>query len=147
MAYELDLPAHVRVHNFLYASLLNKYVYDTKHIIDWSLLQVKLEEKFSPQPLHILDKREVQLQKHTIVQLKVQWKHFEADEATWENEATMRNFYPTLFHDVIRIPQNTKDNVVLSKEGCNILTFGHNTYRHEPIDYDVMLIFYFDILG
>ena len=28
----------------------------------------------------------------------------------------------------------------------NILNFGPNTYMHEPIDYDVILMFYFDIL-
>ena len=38
MEYELALPVHIRVHNFFHASLLNKYVYDTKHVIDWSLL-------------------------------------------------------------------------------------------------------------
>ena len=90
VAYELALLGHVRVHNFFHASLLNKYVYDTKHVIDWSLLQVEPEGEFSPEPLHILDKREVQLWKPTILQLKVQWKHFEVDETTWENEATMR---------------------------------------------------------
>ena len=30
---------------------------------------------------------------------------------------------------------------------CNIPNFGPNTYRHEPIDYDVILMFYFDIPG
>ena len=30
---------------------------------------------------------------------------------------------------------------------CNISNFGPNTYRHEPIYYDVILIVYFDILG
>ena len=65
---------------------------------------MELEGEFSPEPLHILEKREVQLQKHTVVQLKVQWKHFEVDEATWENEATMRKAYPTLFHDIIQSP-------------------------------------------
>ena len=59
----------------------------------------------------------------------------------------MRKDYPTLFHDVILIPYNTRDGVVLSGEGCNILNFGPNTYTHEPINYDVILIFYFDILG
>ena len=87
----------VRVHNVFYASLLKKYVYDTKHVIDWSLLQVEPEGKFSPEPLHILDKREVQLRKPNVVQLKVQWKHFEVDEATWENEATMRKAYRPCF--------------------------------------------------
>ena len=65
---------------------------------------MELEGDFSLEHLHILDKREVQLNKCTIVQLKVQWKHFEANEATWENEATMRKAYPSLFHDFIMIP-------------------------------------------
>ena len=38
MAYELALLAHVRVHNVFHASLLKKYVYDTKHVVYWSLL-------------------------------------------------------------------------------------------------------------
>ena len=65
---------------------------------------MELDGEFSPKPTHILDKREVQVRKHTVVQLKVQWKHFEADEATWENEATMRKDYPSLFHDIILSP-------------------------------------------
>ena len=66
VAYELALPANIRVHNVLHASLLNNYVYDTKRVVDWSLLQVEPEGDFSPEPLHILDKREVQLRKRTI---------------------------------------------------------------------------------
>ena len=62
------------------------------------------EGEFVPKPLHMMDKREVQLRKKTIVQLKVQWKHFGADKATWENESTMREAYPTLFHDFISSP-------------------------------------------
>ena len=81
------------------------------------------EGEFSPETIQILDKREVHLTKHTIVQLKVQWKHFEANEATWENEVTMREAYPALFHDFIPSPYNTRDDVVLSGEGCNILNF------------------------
>ena len=79
VTYELEFPMHVRVHNVFHASLLKKYVYDTKNVVDWSLLQVEPEGKFSPEPTHILDKREVQLQKRTVVQSKVQWRHFEVD--------------------------------------------------------------------
>ena len=82
VAYELGFPAHIRVHNVFHAYFLKKYVYDTKHVIDWSLLQVEPEGEFAPEPLHILDKREVQFRKRTVVQLKVLWKHFEVDEAT-----------------------------------------------------------------
>ena len=104
VAYELAFPAHVRVHNVFHAYLLKKYVYDTKHVVDWSLLHVEPKGEFSPEPTHILEKREVWLQKCTLVQLKVKWYHFEAYEATWENESTMRKDYPTLFHDFILSP-------------------------------------------
>ena len=56
VAYELTLPTHVKVHNFFHTYLLKKYVYDTKHVIDWSLLQVEPECEFMQEPLHILDK-------------------------------------------------------------------------------------------
>ena len=71
MAYELAFRMHVRVHNVFHASLLKKYVYDTKHVVDLSLLQVEPDGEFAPEPTHILDKREVQLRKRTVVQLKV----------------------------------------------------------------------------
>ena len=47
LAYELPLPAHIRVHNVFHPSLLKKYVYDTKHVIDWSLLPLEPEGDFS----------------------------------------------------------------------------------------------------
>ena len=71
VAYELTFPVHVRVHNVFHASLFKKYVYDTEHVVDWSLLQVEPEGNFSPEPTHILDKREMQLHKCTVVQLKL----------------------------------------------------------------------------
>ena len=59
VAYKLALPAHVKVHNVFQTSLFKKYVYDTKHVIDCSLLQVEPEGDFMLDPLHILDWREV----------------------------------------------------------------------------------------
>ena len=59
VAYELEFPAHVRVRNVFHAYLLKKYVYDTKHVVDLSLLQVEPKEEYSPEPTHILDKTEV----------------------------------------------------------------------------------------
>ena len=67
VAYELALPANIRFHNVFHASLLKKYFYDTKYVIHWSLLQVEPEGEFSHEPIHILDKREMQLRKQTII--------------------------------------------------------------------------------
>ena len=39
----------------------------------------------------------------TIAQVKVQWKHFGPDEATWEMEDAMRQAYPILFTSVHEI--------------------------------------------
>ena len=59
VVYELALPSHIRVHHFFHTSLFKKYVYGTKCVIDWSLLQVEPEGDFVPEPLHILEKNEV----------------------------------------------------------------------------------------
>ena len=35
---ELTLPACIRVHNLLHVYLLKKYIPDTNHVIDWSVI-------------------------------------------------------------------------------------------------------------
>eukprot|EP00253_Pinus_taeda_P011507 PITA_11507 len=92
VAYQLALPSHIRVHNVFHVSVLKKYVYDPKHVIRWQEIQVE--------PLSILDRREVQLQKRVITQVKVQWRHFGPDEATWEDEELMKRTFPDLFGSV-----------------------------------------------
>jgi hypothetical protein len=76
---------------------LKKYVHDANHIIDWSVIQVESKGEFLPEPQCILDKKETRLQNRTIAQVKVQWKHFGPDEATWEMEDAMKLAYPILF--------------------------------------------------
>ena len=57
IAYELSLPPIVKIHNIFHVSLLNKYVYDSSHVIDWFVIQVEPEREFQVQPICILDKR------------------------------------------------------------------------------------------
>ena len=62
-------------------------------------IMYKWNQRETSKPLCILDKRQIHLRKQTIVQVKVQWKHYSAKEATWEIEETMRQKFPTLFLD------------------------------------------------
>jgi hypothetical protein len=71
-----------------------------KHAKPWSMIQVEPKGEFLPEPQCILDRKETPLRNQTIAQVKVQWKHFGPDEATWEMEDAMKHAYPILFTSV-----------------------------------------------
>ena len=62
--------------------------------------QVEPDGEFLVEPLRILDRREIELRKIIITQVKVKWRHFGPDEATWEDEKFVREAYPELFVDL-----------------------------------------------
>lgn len=55
------------------------------------------EGEFLVEPVSILDRRSVVLRKQVITQVKVKWQHFGLDEATWEDEQSMKEAYLELF--------------------------------------------------
>eukprot|EP00253_Pinus_taeda_P009116 PITA_09116 len=67
---------------------------------------VEPEGEVLVEPLSILDRREVQLQRQVITQVKVQWWHYGPEEATWEDETLMKRTYPELF-----MTERHRDNV------------------------------------
>eukprot|EP00253_Pinus_taeda_P002068 PITA_02068 len=97
VAYRFTLPQTMKVHDAFHVSLLKKYVKDVDHVIDWSVLQVEPDGEFQSEPQCILQKKVFMLWNQAIEQVKVQWKHFGLDEATWEMADQMRAMYPSLF--------------------------------------------------
>ena len=63
-------------------------------------MQVEPDGEFLVEPHSIIDRREVTLRRRVIAQVKVQWKHFGPEEATWEDESFVREAYPELFTEL-----------------------------------------------
>jgi hypothetical protein len=97
VAYMLDLPDSMNVHNVFHVSLLNKYVYDPNHVIDWHMIQVEIEGDFQVQPVWVLDKKFKMLWNQVIELVKVQWNCYGLEDTTWEHEDSMGAEYPQLF--------------------------------------------------
>ena len=60
------------------------------------MIQVEPEGDFQMEPFRILDRKERMLWNRAIVQIKVKWKHFSPEEATWEIEDKMQEAYPSI---------------------------------------------------
>jgi transposase InsO family protein len=104
VAYELGLPpALSRVHPVFHVSQLRKYVRDPSHCIDHSDLYLDENLNYNEGPMRILDRKEQKLRNRTIAVVLVQWGRHSEKEATWELETKIREQYPELFADQVRV--------------------------------------------
>ena len=85
------------VHNVFHVSLLNKYIPDANHVINWNVIQVEQEGVLQVHPMHILDRKIKQLQNRAMGLVKVQWTWYSPEDATWEHEDAMRAEYLDIF--------------------------------------------------
>ena len=98
VAYRLALPPSLSgVHEVFHVSMLQKYTPDPARIVDWGDLVIDADGTFKEGPVRIMDSRELVLRQKNVRIVKVLWKHRGVEEATWEQEDTMRTRYLFLF--------------------------------------------------
>ncbi|XP_028807303.1 uncharacterized protein LOC114762023 [Neltuma alba] len=98
VAYSVALPSHLsNVHNVFHMSQLKKYHPDPSHILE--LEEVELDDNLTYQAEleRILDVKDKQLRNKTIQLVKVFWKGMSLGDATWETEERIQREYPLLF--------------------------------------------------
>ena len=96
--YCLALPLELaKLHDVFHVSMLQRYRYDTSHILPVQDIQVQEDFTFDEEPKVILDREIRQLWNKQVPLVKVLWQHHGMEEATWEPKLTMRVQYPQLF--------------------------------------------------
>jgi hypothetical protein len=61
VVYMIAFTASMSVHNVFHVSMLNKYIPNANHVIDWNVIQVEQEGVFQVHPVRILDQKIKQL--------------------------------------------------------------------------------------
>ena len=103
LAYRFALPSELaKLHNVFHVSMLRRYRSDGPHILPIQDIQVQAGFSYEEEPKAILAQEVKQL-------LKVLWQHHGREEATWEQEETMRAQYSQLFDSSM----NFEDKILL----------------------------------
>ncbi|WVZ84340.1 hypothetical protein U9M48_031381 [Paspalum notatum var. saurae] len=88
VAYRLELPSHLAVHDVFHVSQLKKCL----RVLEEIQPNLTYEEK----PIKILDQKQRSTRRRTINFYKVQWSNHSEEEATWEQEEFLQAKYPGL---------------------------------------------------
>ena len=76
--------------------MLRKYHPDPGHVIQWQEVEVVEDATYEERPIQSVDRKEQVLRTKTISLVKVLWQHHNIEEASWELESVIREWYPEL---------------------------------------------------
>jgi hypothetical protein len=93
VAYKLELPDHVRVHDVFHVSLLKPYVPDTFLRLDDSI-SIDESGSFAVTPEYLIEARTKQLRGRAVREYLVKWTIYPIEEASWVSEEELRKDFP-----------------------------------------------------
>ena len=85
------------VHDVFHICMLRRCAHNPAHEIDFSDIEVNNNVTYNEGPVRVLDREVKKLRNKEIPLVKIQWKHHNKDEASWELESEMREKFPFLF--------------------------------------------------
>ncbi|KAL6185691.1 hypothetical protein ACLB2K_041819 [Fragaria x ananassa] len=98
LEFQVVLPPELsRIHNVFHVSKLRKYIADPSHVLEEQPISLQKNFSYEKEPVQILDREEQMLRNKTIPLVKVFWRSYQVEEATWESEEQMRQQYHFLF--------------------------------------------------
>ena len=81
-------------------SMLKRYHGDKNYIIKWDLILLEKDLIFEAELIAIIDRDVRKLRNNDIKFVKVQWKHLQVKEYTWETEMGIQDKYFQWFIDL-----------------------------------------------
>ncbi|WMV30060.1 hypothetical protein MTR67_023445 [Solanum verrucosum] len=98
VAYELELPPKLAaIHSVFHISMLKKCMGDPSLIIPTENIGIKDNLSYEEIPFEILDRQVCKLRTNEVASVKVLWRNYFVEEATWKAEEDMKKRYPHLF--------------------------------------------------
>ncbi|KAK5772151.1 hypothetical protein PVK06_048424 [Gossypium arboreum] len=91
VAYRLILPPELeKIHDVFHVSRLRRYRSDPSHVISPSEVEIQANMSYEEEPIHILAREVKELRNKRVPLVKVLWLKHGIEEATWENENSMK---------------------------------------------------------
>ncbi|KAA3473634.1 reverse transcriptase [Gossypium australe] len=98
VAYRLQLPPELeKIYNVFHVLMLCKYRSDPSHVICPTEVEIQSDMTYEEEPICILTREVKELRNKRIPLVKVLWQKHGVEEATWESEDLMKEYYPNLF--------------------------------------------------
>jgi hypothetical protein len=94
VAYRVKLPDHMSaVHDIFHVSQLKKCLQVPDQVVDFGDVELEPDLTYAEYPIRVTRRR-------TIKFYKVQWNQHTEDEATWESEDYLEEFFPDFFASI-----------------------------------------------